>query len=72
MCPLQCSKYQEQPQLLDPHLEALLAPLTGVLRTAARAAAAGGEPDLAAAQRAARLLQLLASLRGYKARARCA
>ncbi len=64
----QCSKYQEQPQLLDPHLEALLAPLTGVLRTAARAAAAGGSPDLAAAQRAARLLQLLASLRGYKAR----
>lgn len=68
--PLQCSKYQEQPRLLDPHLEALLAPLTAVLRAAARQAAGGpASPELlASAQRAARLLHQLALLRGYKAR----
>ncbi len=72
----QCGKYQEQPQLLDPHLEGILSPLTDVLRRAARAAAAVGADsadataaataDLASSQRVCRLLQLLATLRGAK------
>ena len=66
----QLTKYQEQPLLLDPHLERLVSPLSAVLRRAARLAAEGSPPDLAASQRVARTLQLLATLRGHKARAR--
>jgi len=63
------TKYQEQPQLLDPHLERLVDALTHVLRDNARhATAAHGQPatDLGATQRVSKLLHVLATTRGYK------
>jgi hypothetical protein len=65
----QLTKYQEQPQLLDPHLERLVDGLTSVLRDSARQAASGGASrcDLGASQRVAKLLHVLATTRDHKA-----
>ncbi|KAL4443777.1 hypothetical protein ABPG75_011514 [Micractinium tetrahymenae] len=56
-------KYQEQPQLLDPLLEGVVAPLTALLRTAADDPAAA---DLPRVRAIARLLWQLSVVRGYK------
>ena len=64
----QLEKYQEQPALLDPHLEELVTPLMGCLQAMAIAAApdqttaAAFEP----AHRAGFLLHILCGVRGYK------
>jgi hypothetical protein len=65
----QLTKYQEQPQLLDPHLERLVDGLTSVLRDSARQAASGDASrcDLGVSQRVAKLLHVLATTRGHKA-----
>ena len=70
---VQLTKYQEQPQLLDPHLERLVDGLTTVLRDSARQAASGDASgvDLGASQRVAKLLHVLATTRGHKACAAC-
>jgi len=57
-------QYHEQPQLLDPHLEALLAPLTATLSGAS--AALDDDARFAAVMQACRLLQALISARGHK------
>ncbi|KAK9846640.1 hypothetical protein WJX81_008203 [Elliptochloris bilobata] len=57
------SRYQEQPQLLDPHLSAIVEPLAGVLREGAVA-----EPpeDIAVIVAVSRLLWAAATIRGAK------
>jgi hypothetical protein len=57
------SKYQEQPQLLDPLLEGLVQPLAALLRAAAAAPSAA---DLGAVRGVSRLLWQLSVVRGYK------
>ena len=61
-------RYQEQPQLLDPHIESIVAPLAGTLRSAcgiegASAEATGEEKHL---RTACHVLYVLAKVRGFK------
>ena len=55
-------RYQEFSQLLDPHLEAWIAPLAAVLRAQARL---GDDADMILVQRTA-VLHAFATVRGYK------
>lgn len=56
-------KYQEQPQLLDGYLEAIVVPLAALLRQHAVVQEAG---DLATTLAVCRLLNVLVGVRGYK------
>ena len=56
----QVGKYQEQPQLLDPLLEGIVAPLAALLRSAAAAPAAA---DLRRVRDVSRLLWQLSMVR---------
>lgn len=60
---LQLTKYQEQPQLLDGTLEAIVQPLASLLRQAAMSSTA---QDTALVQGVCRMLHVLTSVRGYK------
>jgi hypothetical protein len=62
-CCWQLEKYQEQSQLLDPHLESIVKPLAALLR---RHALNGAAADIVTVQNVCRLLQTVASVRGYK------
>ncbi|KAK9814241.1 hypothetical protein WJX72_002759 [[Myrmecia] bisecta] len=55
-------KYQEQSQLLDPHLDAFVTPLAGLLR----AQAAAAQPSLLCIHTISSYLWTVASVRGYK------
>ncbi|CAG9461750.1 unnamed protein product [Pedinophyceae sp. YPF-701] len=59
-------QYQEQPQLLDGHLEAMLLPLAAVLKALARDPAS----DLTVVQQVSRILQTISTVRGAKQVAR--
>jgi hypothetical protein len=63
LLPAQLTKYQEQPQLLDGSLEAIVQPLAVLLR---RTAASSSEQDTALVQGVCRMLHVLLSVRGYK------
>ena len=56
-------RYQELPQLLDPHLEGWITPLAGVLRAEAHK---GDDADMVLVQRTAKALNALATVRGAK------
>ena len=56
-------RYQEFSQLLDPHLEAWIAPLAAVLRAQARL---GDDADMILVQRVCSVLHAFATVRGYK------
>lgn len=60
---LQLTKYQEQPQLLDGSLEAIVQPLAVLLRQTAESSTAH---DTALVQGVCRMLHVLISVRGYK------
>lgn len=60
---MQLEKYQEQPQLLDPHIEEIVFPLMGVLRAQATA---GPDAALSLVQRTCYALHALCNVRGYK------
>lgn len=60
---LQLTKYQEQPQLLDASLEAIVQPLAVLLRKTAESSTAH---DTALVQGVCRMLHVLISVRGYK------
>ncbi len=60
---VQLTKYQEQPQLLDGSLEAIVQPLAVLLRQAAVCSTA---QDTALVQGVCRMLHVLISVRGYK------
>jgi hypothetical protein len=60
---LQLTKYQEQPQLLDGHLEGIVQPLAVLLRSTALSSTA---QDTGSVQDICRLLHVLISVRGYK------
>ncbi|KAF6263485.1 armadillo-type protein [Scenedesmus sp. NREL 46B-D3] len=57
------TKYQEQPQLLDGHLEGIVQPLAVLLRSTALSSTA---QDTGSVQNICRLLHVLISVRGYK------
>jgi tubulin-specific chaperone D len=57
-------EYQEQPQLLDPHLESLVTPLAVLLSEASLHL--GDEQRFAATMQVCRLLQALVNTRGHK------
>ena len=57
-------EYQEQPQLLDPHLDHLATPLTAHLSESAKHL--DNADDLAGTMQVCRLLQALVSTRGHK------
>lgn len=63
LCLLQLTKYQEQPQLLDGHLEGIVQPLAVLLR---RTALSSTAQDTGSVQDICRLLHVLISVRGYK------
>ena len=61
-------RYQEQPQLLDPHLESIITPLAATLRSACGLGGKDGE-SLAGVREvrlACRVLYVLAKVRGFK------
>jgi hypothetical protein len=60
---MQLTKYQEQPQLLDGHLEGIVQPLAVLLRSTALSSTAH---DTGSVQDICRLLHVLISVRGYK------
>jgi hypothetical protein len=60
---MQLTKYQEQPQLLDGSLEAIVQPLAMLLREAAVCSTA---QDTSTVQGVCRMLHVLISVRGYK------
>lgn len=60
---LQLTKYQEQPQLLDGSLEAIVQPLAVLLRQAAVSSTA---QDTGTVQGVCHMLHVLISVRGYK------
>ena len=62
---MQLSRYQEQPQLLDPHLSGIVEPLAGVLRGSA---GAGAPEDLAVIQGISSLLWAVATIRSASCR----
>jgi hypothetical protein len=57
----QLTRYQEQPQLLDPHLASIVGPLAAVLRE--KAGAEGAPDDTAALVAVSRLLWAVATIR---------
>ncbi len=57
----QLTRYQEQPQLLDPHLASIVGPLAAVLRE--KAGAEGAPDDTAALIAVSRLLWAVATVR---------
>lgn len=57
-------EYQEQPQLLDPHLESLTSPLVEILTECARSLEGCGR--VASTMQVCRLLQALVNTRGHK------
>ncbi|GBG59017.1 hypothetical protein CBR_g24365 [Chara braunii] len=65
-------KYQEQPQLLDPHLEAITVPTMAALDRRVMNGIAAGDVgdaesvDLSAVKKLCRLMRVLAKVRGYK------
>jgi hypothetical protein len=64
-------RYQEQPQLLDPHIESIVAPLAATLRSACGIegtgdAAPGGDAGEKQLRTACRVLYVLAKVRGFK------
>ena len=61
--PWQLTKYQEQPQLLDGTLEAIVQPLAQLLRQVAVSSTA---QDTALVQGVCRMLHVLITVRGYK------
>lgn len=58
------TRYQEQPELLDPHLECMLSPLTTHLKLQAQLDDV--EQGLRSARHIARFLQCITSVRGHK------
>lgn len=60
---MQLTKYQEQPQLLDGSLEAIVQPLAVLLR---QAAVCSTTQDTSTVQAVCRMLHVLISVRGYK------
>ena len=56
-------KYQEQPQLLDPHLESLVEPLTAALQAVAQSGVLTADMTVKA-KRTGFLLHVLCSVRG--------
>jgi hypothetical protein len=60
---MQLTKYQEQPQLLDGSLEAIVLPLAVLLRQAAVCSTA---QNTSTVQEVCRMLHVLISVRGYK------
>lgn len=61
--PLQLVKYQEQGNLLDPHLERIVEPLSGVLRDIAQQAEAGKEVCAEALRGTCQLLWTVVTVR---------
>jgi hypothetical protein len=61
-------KYQEQPQLLDPHLEAFVTPLVALVNAPEEARTGSGVwgAPIEIVHRACRLLYVLAKVRGFK------
>jgi hypothetical protein len=57
-------EYQEQPQLLDAHLDSLISPLTGIVSDSSENI--GDEEKFTNAMQVCRLLQALVSTRGHK------
>ena len=61
-------RYQEQPQLLDPHLESIITPLAATLRSACGLGGKDGESlaGVSKVRLACRVLYVLAKVRGFK------
>ena len=61
-------RYQEQPQLLDPHIESIVTPLAATLRSGCGIDVGGGAAPAEQGQirRASRALYVLAKVRGFK------
>ena len=62
-CRLQLFKYQEQGNLLDPHLEGIVSPLSGVLRTYASQAETGQNLEAEALRGTCQLLWTVVTVR---------
>ena len=60
---MQLVKYQEQGNLLDPHLEGIVTPLSGIVRTFAKSAEAGKEFSPEALRGTCQLLWTIVTVR---------
>ncbi|KAA6421473.1 MAG: tubulin-specific chaperone D-like, partial [Trebouxia sp. A1-2] len=60
---MKLEKYQEQSQLLDPHLESMITPLSGLLM---KSALEPSSNSISVVQHVSKLLWSIASVRGYK------